>query len=326
MWPITLWFACALYLTGSVAEASEVERTVARRWSRAVEYQNAGMYDTAAAEWTTLISEFPDDRRIPDALSNLGLCYLAKKEYRLSAMVFSGLIASHRGTPSGTAAWHWLAICHDRLAKAGKGSYRSAAETYGRAFQANPSGEHARFDLLYRAYCLQSDGRLLEARQEAQRFTELWQEGELVPSAWLLLGVLDQAQGKGDDAAQVFQMIIAKWPGGREALFANEAEAQRHMRAGRYVKAAEHFLAASRDPQLADISLFGAAFCLERDGQRHEAVKLYDRVIEDFPKSKYSSMARDALRHLSPAGSNAAAKEQTERTERERWIKTPAPE
>src|SRR5487761_1022409 len=264
----------------------EHPESAAKVWSTARSLQGGGMYRSAAAQWESFIRRFPSDDRIRKALLDLGLCRFAQKDYPGAAAAFSELTRSHQEPNELSVAWHWLATSQYHLARAGKASYGDAAESFKGAFDACPNGRYARHDMYFRALCLGSNGQLHDACASAKRVTEIWDDGELVPDAWLLLGRLEQSRGDDDSASNAFEHLIKRWPKLLQARLAHEAEGQRQFHAAHYAIAAEHFLAAADGPRFegSAISLYSAAVCLERDGKTGEAIKLYSRVAELFPE------------------------------------------
>lgn len=109
---------------------------------------------------------------------------------------------------------------------------------------------------------------------------------------------LDMNKGKYDLAMMGFESYLEQFPDGPLADEARYYIAEALLAKGEYTEAAVSFLTVTRkwpDSDLVPPSLYKAAYCYEIMEQNELAKQYYEQLLEEFPDSPESELARQRL-------------------------------
>lgn len=103
---------------------------------RAAIYLSVRAFAEARAHWQTLIDNYPQDPRVPEALLGIGRSYFLGKIYQDGYEVFNQLAQQYNGTKEGREALNFSAASLLRM-----GKFSEAAARYAEYVDRFPSGE-----------------------------------------------------------------------------------------------------------------------------------------------------------------------------------------
>jgi soluble lytic murein transglycosylase len=103
---------------------------------RAAIYLSVRAFAEARAHWQTLIDNYPQDPRVPEALLGIGRSYFLGKVYQDGYVVFNQLAQQYNGTKEGREALNFSAASLLRM-----GKFSEAAARYAEYVDRFPSGE-----------------------------------------------------------------------------------------------------------------------------------------------------------------------------------------
>jgi len=110
--------------------------TPAEHMRRAAIYLSVRAFAEARAHWQTLIDNYPQDPRVPEALLGIGRSYFLGKIYQDGYVVFNQLAQQYNGTKEGREALNFSAASLLRM-----GKFSEAAARYAEYVDRFPSGE-----------------------------------------------------------------------------------------------------------------------------------------------------------------------------------------
>jgi soluble lytic murein transglycosylase len=110
--------------------------TPAEHMRRAAIYLSVRAFAEARAHWQTLIDNYPQDPRVPEALLGIGRSYFLSKVYQDGYVVFNQLAQQYNGTKEGREALNFSAASLLRM-----GKFSEAAARYAEYVDRFPSGE-----------------------------------------------------------------------------------------------------------------------------------------------------------------------------------------
>ncbi len=110
--------------------------TPAEHMRRAAIYLSVRAFAEARAHWQTLIDNYPQDPRVPEALLGIGRSYFLGKDYQDGYVVFNQLAQQYNGTKEGREALNFSAASLLRM-----GKFSEAAARYAEYVDRFPSGE-----------------------------------------------------------------------------------------------------------------------------------------------------------------------------------------
>jgi len=85
------------------AQGNLKKLTPAEHMRRAAIYLSVRAFAEARAHWQTLIDNYPQDPRVPEALLGIGRSYFLGKDYQDGYVVFNQLAQQYNGTKEGQA-------------------------------------------------------------------------------------------------------------------------------------------------------------------------------------------------------------------------------
>ena len=110
--------------------------TPAEHMRRAAIYLSVRAFAEARAHWQTLIDNYPQDARVPEALLGIGRSYFLGKIYQDGYVVFNRLAQEYNGTKEGRDALNFSAASLLRM-----GKFSEAAARYAEYVDRFPDGE-----------------------------------------------------------------------------------------------------------------------------------------------------------------------------------------
>jgi soluble lytic murein transglycosylase-like protein/outer membrane protein assembly factor BamD (BamD/ComL family) len=118
------------------AQGNLKKLTPAEHMRRAAIYLSVRAFAEARAHWQTLIDNYPQDPRVPEALLGIGRSYFLGKVYQDGYVVFNQLAQQYNGTKEGREALNFSAASLLRM-----GKFSEAAARYAEYVDRFPSGE-----------------------------------------------------------------------------------------------------------------------------------------------------------------------------------------
>ncbi|HEV8167956.1 MAG TPA: tetratricopeptide repeat protein, partial [Pyrinomonadaceae bacterium] len=91
------------------AQGNLKKLTPAEHMRRAAIYLSVRAFAEARAHWQTLIDNYPQDTRVPEALLGIGRSYFLSKVYQDGYVVFNQLAQQYNGTKEGREALNFSA-------------------------------------------------------------------------------------------------------------------------------------------------------------------------------------------------------------------------
>ena len=110
--------------------------TQAEHMRRAAVYLSVRAFAEARAHWQTLIDNYPQDPRVPEALLGIGRSYFLEKVYENGYNVFNQLVQDYGPTKEGREALNFSAASLLRM-----GRFSEAATRYAEYVDRFPNGE-----------------------------------------------------------------------------------------------------------------------------------------------------------------------------------------
>lgn len=118
------------------AQGNLKQLTPVEHMRRAAIYLSVRAFAEARAHWQTLIDNYPQDPRVPEALLGIGRSYFLGKVYQDGYVVFNQLAQQYNGTKEGREALNFSAASLLRM-----GKFSEAAARYAEYVDRFPSGE-----------------------------------------------------------------------------------------------------------------------------------------------------------------------------------------
>ncbi|HEX5601134.1 MAG TPA: transglycosylase SLT domain-containing protein [Pyrinomonadaceae bacterium] len=118
------------------AQGKLKQLTPVEHMRRAAIYLSVRAFAEARAHWQTLIDNYPQDPRVPEALLGIGRSYFLGKVYQDGYVVFNQLAQQYNGTKEGREALNFSAASLLRM-----GKFSEAAARYAEYVDRFPSGE-----------------------------------------------------------------------------------------------------------------------------------------------------------------------------------------
>lgn len=124
----------------------------------------------------------------------------------------------------------------------------------------------------------------------------------MTPKALYYKALALAGEKKYDDTAKVLDELLARYPRGLLAPMARYELARVREEQGNPREALIHFQALADDAATffpKEESLMGVARCQEELGNRDEALKIYRKILSDFPNSDYQGEIKSKVDQLS---------------------------
>ena len=233
---------------------------------RAAVYLANRAFDEARAHWNALITNYPQDPRVPEALFGIARSYFLAKDYQDGYVAFNELFQQYPNTKEGREALNFSAASLLRMGKAAESAARY--EEYINRF---PNGE--RIDTAHL--------NMIDTLREAER------------PADALVWVTKTRQRFAGSATETNAMFAALRLYVAESEWSSAIQTAEELLQRNFAKAV--------DTSRAEVAYL-RAFSLEKAGRKHEAFAAY-LAIPDGVDSYYGWLASQRLPKLaSPAG------------------------
>jgi len=234
---------------------------------RAAIYLSVRAFAEARAHWQTLIDNYPQDPRVPEALLGIGRSYFLGKIYQDGYVVFNQLAQQYNGTKEGREALNFSAASLLRM-----GKFSEAAARYAEYVDRFPSGERIDTAHLNVIDTLREANKPAEALQWVTRTRQRFAGTAIETNAMFAALRLYVAENEWNDAVNMAEQLLKRsFP---KAVLTSPSEVA-------YLK----------------------AYSLEHAGRKNEAFTAY-LTVPDSIESYYGWLATQRLEAL--AGSSRA--------------------
>jgi soluble lytic murein transglycosylase len=233
----------------------------AEHMRRAAVYLANRAFDEARAHWNALISNYPQDPRVPEALFGIGRSYFLAKDYQDGYVAFNDLFQQYPNTKEGREALNFSAASLLRMGKASDSAARY--EEYINRF---PSGERIDTAHLNMIDTLREAGRPADALVWVTKTRQRFAGSATETNAMFAALRLYVAEGEWSNAIQMADQLLLR----------------------NFAKAV--------DTSRAEVAYL-RAFSLEKAGRKEEAFKAYF-AIPDGVESYYGWLATERLPYV----------------------------
>jgi soluble lytic murein transglycosylase len=249
------------------AQGNLKKLTPAEHMRRAAIYLSVRAFAEARAHWQTLIDNYPQDPRVPEALLGIGRSFFLGKVYEDGYVVFNQLAQQYNGTKEGREALNFSAASLLRM-----GKFSEAAARYAEYVDRFPNGERIDTAHLNVIDTLREANKPAEALQWVTKTRQRFAGTAVETNAMFAALRLYVAEDQWTEAVNVAEQLLKRsFP---KAVLTSPAEVA-------YLK----------------------AFSLEHAGRKEEAVAAY-LTVPDSIESYYGWLASQRLAKL--AGSARA--------------------
>jgi len=108
----------------------------AEHMRRAAIYLSVRAFEEAREHWQTLIDNYPQDPRVPEAMLGIGRSYFLSKDYQPGYAIFNQIVQNYNGTKESREALNFSAASLLRM-----GRFAESAERYAEYVDRYPNGE-----------------------------------------------------------------------------------------------------------------------------------------------------------------------------------------
>jgi soluble lytic murein transglycosylase len=108
----------------------------AEHMRRAAIYLSVRAFAEARAHWQTLIDNYPQEPRVPEAMLGIGRSYFLSKDYQPGYVIFNQLVQNYNGTKESREALNFSAASLLRM-----GKFSESADRYAEYVNRYPNGE-----------------------------------------------------------------------------------------------------------------------------------------------------------------------------------------
>ena len=237
----------------------------AEHMRRAAVYLSVRAFTEARAHWQTLIDNYPQDTRVPEALLGIGRSYFLEKVYENGYNVFNQLVQDYGPTREGREALNFSAASLLRM-----GRFAESAERYAEYVDRFPAGERIDTAHLNVIDTLREANKPAEALQWVTRTRQKFAGSATETNAMFAALRLYVAEGDWSDAVLMADQLLKR--SFSRAVQTSPSEVA-------YLK----------------------AFSLEHDGKKDQAFAAY-LAIPDSIESYYGWLASQRLAKLAGPG------------------------
>jgi len=179
--------------------------TPAEHMRRAAIYLSVRAFAEARAHWQTLIDNYPQDPRVPEALLGIGRSYFLGKVYQDGYVVFNQLAQQYNGTKEGREALNFSAASLLRM-----GKFSEAAARYAEYVDRFPSGERIDTAHLNVIDTLREANRPAEALQWVTRTRQRFAGTAVETNAMFAALRLYVAENQWTDAVNMADQLLKR--------------------------------------------------------------------------------------------------------------------
>ena len=233
----------------------------AEHMRRAAIYLSVRAFAEARAHWQTLLDNYPQDPRAPEALLGIGRSYFLEKVYQDGYVVFNRLAQEYDGTKEGREALNFSAASLLRM-----GKFSEAAARYAEYVNRFPNGERIDTAHLNVIDTLREANKPAEALQWVARTRQRFAGTAVETNAMFAALRLYVAEDQWNDAVNIADQLLKR--SFSKAVLTSPSEVT-------YLK----------------------AFSLEKAGRKDEAFTTY-LIVPDGIESYYGWLASQRLAAL----------------------------
>jgi len=278
-------------VSGTPEKAFCQEKTEAgtRQYNAAVQLQNRGVYELAAAEWVKFINTYKTDPRCDKAFHYLGVCYLKANQLDLARQCFETAVKSYPNSTLLDATYYCLGSTLYNQAQAGKPElYDAAAAAFDTVATKYPNSKYFAQSLFNRGECFYRSNKKQEAAAMYALLLTKNPGDKLAVEALYALGVAQEELGQHAEAGKSYDQFLQKYPQNPLVDEVTVRRGETLFSQGQYEQASLRFAAAAVKPgcALADHATVRQAASLVQLKKYPEAAALYASVAIKWPQSK----------------------------------------
>lgn len=187
------------------AQGNLKKLTPAEHMRRAAIYLSVRAFAEARAHWQTLIDNYPQDPRVPEALLGIGRSYFLSKVYEDGYVVFNQLAQQYNGTKEGREALNFSAASLLRM-----GKFSEAAARYAEYVDRFPNGERIDTAHLNVIDTLREANKPAEALQWVTRTRQRFAGTAVETNAMFAALRLYVAEGQWNDAVNMAEQLLKR--------------------------------------------------------------------------------------------------------------------
>ncbi|HET6975679.1 MAG TPA: transglycosylase SLT domain-containing protein [Pyrinomonadaceae bacterium] len=233
----------------------------AEHMRRAAIYLSVRAFEEARAHWQTLIDNYPQDPRVPEAMLGIGRSYFLSKDYQPGYAIFNKIVQNYNGTKESREALNFSAASLLRM-----GRFAESADRYAEYVDRYPSGERIDTATLNVIDTLREADKPAEALQWVARTRQRFAGTPVETNAMFAELRLYVAEDRWNDAVNAAEQLLKR--SFSKAVLTSSAEVA-------YLK----------------------AFSLEKAGRKDEAFSAY-LAVPDSIESYYGWLASQRLAAL----------------------------
>lgn len=177
----------------------------AEHMRRAAVYNSVRAFDEARDHWQTLISNYPEDQRVPEAMLGIGRSYFLAKDYQDGYLVFNRLFQDYGGTKEGREALNYSAASLLRM-----GKFPESAARYAEYVNRFPNGERIDTAHLNVIDTLREADKPTEAMQWVTRTIQRFAGSAVETNALFAALRLHVAEGEWTKAVNVADQLLGR--------------------------------------------------------------------------------------------------------------------
>lgn len=179
--------------------------TPAEHMRRAAIYLSVRAFAEARDHWQTLIDNYPQDARVPEALLGIGRSYFLSKVYQDGYLVFNRLAQEYNGTKEGREALNFSAASLLRM-----GKFSEAAARYAEYVDRFPDGERVDTAHLNVIDTLREANRPAEALQWVTRTRQRFAGTAVETNAMFAALRLYVAEDQWNEAVNIADQLLQR--------------------------------------------------------------------------------------------------------------------
>ena len=233
----------------------------AEHMRRAAVYLSVRAFEEARAHWQTLIDNYPQDPRVPEAMLGIGRSYFLSKDYQPGYAIFNQIVQNYNGTKESREALNFSAASLLRM-----GRFAESAARYAEYVDRYPNGERIDTAHLNVIDTLREANKPAEALQWVARTRQRFAGTAAETNAMFAELRLYVAEDRWSDAVNIADQLLKR--SFSRAVLTSQAEVA-------YLK----------------------AFSLEKAGRKNEAFNAY-LSVPDSIESYYGWLATQRLDDL----------------------------
>ncbi|HXR99038.1 MAG TPA: transglycosylase SLT domain-containing protein [Pyrinomonadaceae bacterium] len=233
----------------------------AEHMRRAAVYLSVRAFEEARAHWQTLIDNYPQDPRVPEAMLGIGRSYFLSKDYQPGYAIFNQIVQDYNGTKESREALNFSAASLLRM-----GRFAESAARYAEYVDRYPNGERIDTAHLNVIDTLREANKPAEALQWVARTRQRFAGTAAETNAMFAELRLYVAEDRWSDAVNIADQLLKR--SFSRAVLTSQAEVA-------YLK----------------------AFSLEKAGRKNEAFNAY-LSVPDSIESYYGWLATQRLDDL----------------------------